>query len=275
MNNSSPSRVIDASPSGVELRIPDGAGIVHLARWYPHPATDAPLVLHLHAGGFVSAPAAGRMTAIERLLVQAGASVVSLQYPLAPAHPFPHALCAAYTSMLHLYREPTYARKKTYVAGAEAGGNIAAGLAMMVRDRNELPLAGQILFSPMLNPLLATDSQRRAKAGTAGCRFVEAWRRYAPRPSDASHPYAAPADAVRLDGLAQALLFTSDDDPLRDETRAYSQRLIAHGTHTQLLSLPSPTNFPAAYMHEAPAQAPWTAVALDSLRRLFAGTAHS
>jgi acetyl esterase len=270
------SRVAYAPARGVELRIPAGQGAFHRAGWFAPPAEDAPLVLHLHAGAFVGAPAAGRVTAIEQLLVQAGAGVVSLQYPLAPQHPFPEAIRAAYASLLYLGRERrrlSGAHARIVVAGAEAGGNIAAGVALMVRDRSELHLTAQILFSPMLDPLLATGSLWRAKVGCAGCRFAEGWRRYAPRASDSCHPYADPAHAMRLHGLPSALLFTANDDPFCDETRAYAQRLIDHGIDASLVSLPPPTHFPEAYMDEAPAEAPWMAVACDSLRRFFAGSA--
>src|SRR4051794_26035896 len=91
--------------SAVELRIPGGPGIFHEARWYPHPVKAAALVLHLHAGAFVAAPEPRRTSVVEQLFVQAGASVVSLRYPLAPAHPFPEAVNAAYASLLYLSRE--------------------------------------------------------------------------------------------------------------------------------------------------------------------------
>jgi acetyl esterase/lipase len=268
---------MDTYLTGVDLRIPAAADTFHSARWYPHPVKDAPLLLFLHGGAFDGAPTAGRPTVIEQLLMQAGASVVSLRYPLAPEHPFPHAVCAAYTTLQYLSRERrrfSCAKGKIVVAGIEAGGNIAAGVAMMVRDRSELHLGGQILFSPMLDPLLATQSLRRIKAGPRGCRFAEGWRHYTPRPGDACHPYANPADALRLNGLPPALLVTASDDPFRDETLAYSQRLSDHGIDTRVLSLPPPTNLPATGMDEAPAQAPWMAVACDPLRRFLTAASH-
>jgi acetyl esterase/lipase len=268
---------MDISLYGEELRIPAGADNIHQATWYPNPAKDAPLLLYLHGGAFVGAPTAGRPTAIEQLLMQAGASVVSLRYPLAPEHPFPQAIHAAYATLLYLSRERrrfSSGKAEILVAGVEAGGNIAAGVAMMVRDRKELHLAGQLLFSPMLDPLLATQSLRRIKAGPWGCRFAQGWRQYTPRPGDACHPYANPADAVRLDGLPPALLVTASDDPFRDETLAYSQRLIDHGIDAHVVSLPPPTNLSATCMEEAPAQAPWMAVARDPLRRFLIGASH-
>ena len=233
--------------------------------------TPSVTVLHLHAGAFVSAPEAGRVTVIEQLLIQAGASVSSLRYPLAPEHPFPQAVNAAYESLQQLSRAK-HGKAKIFVAGVEAGGNIAAGVALMLRDRGELPLAGQILFSPMLDPRLATHSMRCIGAGHPGCRLAHGWHAYTPRPCDGGHPYANPAAAMRLHGLPPTLLFTADDDPFRDEARAYAQRLLDNGVDAAVVSLPSS----AAYMKEADeasAPAPWKAVALDSLRRFLSGAA--
>jgi acetyl esterase len=252
------------------LRIAGRAGTFHEATWHPHPSSDAPRVLHLHAGGFTRAPEAGHATVVERLLAQAGASILSLRYPLAPAHPFPQAVCAAYAGLRHLSRAGARTKAPLFVAGAEAGGNIAAGVAAMVRDRQVLPLSGQILFSPMLDPLMATAPQRDAHAGPAGSALAEAWRQYTRSPTDASHPYADPAHAVRLNGLAPAMLFTSADDPFRAETQAYAQRLEANGMSTRLVWLPVPTHFPGVYLDAAPDAAPWTIVAIDALCEFLA-----
>jgi acetyl esterase/lipase len=271
------SSLLQAPRSGVPLRIPAASGPAHEAMWYPQRDKEAPLVLYLHAGMFTRAPSAERPTVVEQLLLQAGAAVVSLRYPLAPAHPFPQAVCAAYSALQYLGHERrrlANVRSGLLVAGAEAGGNLAAGLSMMVRDRNELHLLGQVLFSPMLDPLLATHSLRSAGAGGPGCKLATGWRQYATRPADAAHPYADPAHAVRLEGLPRALLFTADDDPLRDEARAYARRLREHHNEPEMVTLPTPTRFPAAYMDAAAADAPWTAVARESLRRYLAAAIH-
>src|SRR4051794_15822748 len=130
-----------------------------------------PLVLHLHAGAFVGGTLeSGQLVA--SLLAEAGAIVVSADYPLAPAHIFPGALRAtlAVLNALHENRARWAARKsQIFVAGEEAGGNLAAGLALLARDRHPGLLAGQILISPMLDPLMGTCSIRSADAGPVGC----------------------------------------------------------------------------------------------------------
>jgi len=252
---------------GLPLSIPGVDGRDHEALRLGEPRAGAPLVLHLHGGAFSGAPPAGRTTVVARLLAEVGACVVSLRYPLAPAHPFPEALAAAYSTLLHLRRE---CAAPLFVAGEEAGGNLAAGVARMARDREEPLLAGQILCSALLSPLFATASQRNAKLGFAGSPIEQGWRRYAARPCDDSHPYAAPAHALRLQGLAPAWLLTAQDDPFRDETRAYARRLGEQGIQATLVCLPRPTNFPAAYQDDDSARAPWMTAVRDSLRDFLA-----
>lgn len=190
-------------------------------------AVHAPWVLHLHGGAYVSRPAV-QVPLVARLLAAAGANVLSLHYPLAPQHPFPQPLEAAYGALcaMHALRgrladEPS----PLLVAGEEAGGNLAAGLALLARDRGRPALAAQILLSPLLDPLMATASLRAAHVGHAGSRLAEGWRQYLPRSADAMHPYAAPLYSQRLRGLAPALIVTRQGDPLRDEAHAYADRL--------------------------------------------------
>ena len=75
----------------------------------------------------------------------------------------------------------------------------------------------------------------------------------------------------RQQGANHIIIFTASDDPFRDETQAYSRRLIDHGIDATVVSLPSPTNFPAAYMDDATREAPWMAIAIDALSRFLAG----
>lgn len=224
-----------ATPFAAGARLAPGAGA---------------LVLHLHGGGF-SGGAAGEGSRIAGLLAGTGAAVLSLDYPLAPAHPFPAALEVAYEALRWAQRERRRlagARAGLYVAGEEAGANLAAALALMTRDRDGPALAGQLLFSPMVDLCCGTRSQRRAQAGTQPhCPFAQAWRSYLQRAADVEHPYAAPGGAIRLGGLAPTLLVTAHDDPLRDETLAFAGRLAAAGVEAETLDLQVPTGWPATY----------------------------
>lgn len=256
------------------LMIPIGADTDCPATLYRAERAGAPLVLHLHAGAFTSAPPEG-MPCVVRLLLGAGATVVSLQYPLAPERPFPYAAEAAHAALLHLQKRRKAwgtPSSRLFVAGEEAGGNLAAAASLMARDRAGPPLAGQILFSPMLDVCVGTASLRRAQAGPVGCRWADGWHDYLPDANAALHPYATPGAAARLSGVPATLLVTAADDAFRDETAAYAARLRQAGVPVEQLVLPPPTRFPAPYMETPPAcDAAWALQARDHLRRFLHG----
>jgi len=225
----------------------DGSAPIPVRLYQGAVARPAPLVLHLPAGAFRTIPAdAARPVA--SWLAEAGAVVVSADYPAGPAHPFPDAVEAMYVllGLLHDRRTQWAARASTlFVAGEEAGGNLAAALAMMARDRLGPPLAGQILLSPMLDAEMATCSIRDAEAGPVGCKWADGWAMYLVRAGDAAHPYAAPACSSRLHGLPPALVMTTPDDPMRDESLAYAGRLRQAGVPIQVRAFAAP-NWPDA-----------------------------
>ncbi len=231
--------------------------------------STAPLVLHLHGGAFTGGSLeSGRQ--VSTLLADAGAIVISAGYPLAPECQFPQPLMASYGALKALYGgRAKWASKKSgiYVAGEEAGGNLAASLALLARDQGMPPLAGQILLSPMLDPCLATTSLREAEAGTSGCRWAYGWRQYLGSAEKACHPYAAPLGSSRLSNLAPVLLVTAEDDPLRDETKNYARRLKTAGVHVECHVLDAPTGWPAALGQPNGNGAPWT----KNLREQFVG----
>jgi acetyl esterase len=235
-------------------------------------AEPSALVLHLHGGAFTEGvPPCG--CAVAALLADAGATVVSLDYPLAPEHPFPAPVEAAYSALAWMARHRRRLgapHAPLVVAGEEAGGNLGAAVALMARDRAGPALDAQILLSPMLDTCVATASARRAHAGPVGCRWADGWRRYLAQACDALHPYAAPGASLRLAGLPRTLLVTSVDDLLCDETRAYAGRLRDAGVPVQESVLPLATGWPASYRHDTAAAPAWAQPLTDHLRRFIA-----
>jgi acetyl esterase len=263
------------------------------ARVYGRSASPrtAPLVLHLHGGAFVGGSLdAGRT--VSTLLADAGAVVVSADYPLAPAHPFPQALQGVFRALnwLHTSRTQWVSKKSSiFVAGEEAGGNLAAALALMARDQHTPPLAGQILLSPMLDASMATCSIRQAEAGPVGCKWADGWHQYLGSADKAAHPYAAPLGSSRLAGVAPALVLTAQDDLMRDESLRYSRRLRESGVAVEEHILAGPTGWPNAlgfwdqsldrlevYLRESSAaEKTWTTAVQERFTAFFAATMHS
>lgn len=240
-------------------------------RIYGRRSASAALVVHLHGGAFVSGTLENG-SAVSRLLADAGAVVMSIDYPLAPDHPFPEAVETVYAALEwgYLHRAKLAGQgAAVIVAGEEAGGNLAAAVSLMARDRQHPPLAGQILLSPMLDSCVATASLRDADAGPVGCKWADGWHQYLPRVSDASHPYAAPGSCMRLAGLPFTLLVTAHDDPMRDEVQAYAQRLRDAGVRVDEAVLPDVTGWPCTYMKPASFEAPWAAAVREQLRKFL------
>jgi len=244
------------------------------ARHTSSATTPAPLVVHFHAGAFV----AGSLEeggCVPRLLAESGAVVMSLDYPLAPANPFPQAIETGYAALAWAFKARQRLAGKdapVFLAGEEAGGNLAAAVALMARDRHGPALAGQILLSPMLDPCMATASLRSADAGPVGCIWTDGWNQYLARVDNAAHPYAAPGNAMRLNSLPPTLLLTAQDDPLRDEALAYADRLRVFGRLVHAAVLPSPTRWPSSYLetvHEAREKCAWSASVQQQFHNFF------
>ena len=220
---------------------------------------ETPLVFHLHAGAFV----AGSLDMggpVATLLAEAGAIVISADYPLAPRSGFPQTLKLLFEALTRIsQKRGTWAGRKSplLVAGEEAGGNLAAGLALMARDQRTPALAGQILLSPMLDARLATESVRKAAAGPVGCKWADGWHQYLATADKACHPYAAPLGCSRLGGVAPALIVTAQDDPMRDELLAYAARLRASGVTAQEHVLHGRTEWPCSLAEPDSLNAPW------------------
>ncbi len=244
-------------------------------RVHHQPGEDkgTPFVLHLHGGAFVGGSAdTGR--AVADLLADAGATVGSVDYPMAPGNPFPLALEGAFEALQWIFNTcPNMKHCRMYVAGEEAGGNLAAGLALMARDQQSPTLAGQILLSPMLDPCMGTKSIRAAEAGPAGCKWADGWHSYLGSAEKAAHPYAAPLGASRLVGLPPALIVTAEDDPMHDESLRYARRLRECGVSVHEHVLAAPTDWPDALQRTLGAEPAWAGALRTLFTDFFAKTA--
>ena len=251
--------------------LPAGDGVVPV-RVYKGAARrkDAPVVMHLHGGAFTCGDLdSGEL--VSRLLADAGAVVVDVDYPTGADHVFPAALkmLDALLAGLHKARTRLSGKGAPLVgAGEEAGGNLAAALALMARDQGHRKLAGQILIGPMLNPCMATASLRQAEAGYGECRWMHGWRAYLGEGEDGDHPYAAPANTSRLAGLVPALVVSAEDDPMRDETLAYARAMKRAGVDVQQALIAGPSGWPCSLMKRpslaAPPQ-PWASALRQKL----------
>ena len=126
--------------------------------------------------------------------------------------------------------------RRIAVGGDSAGGNLAAVVSLMARDRHQPAPCLQVLLYPIIDYDLTTSSYQKYAEGyslsRAGMQWF--WQHYLPREEDAQHPYAAPLQATDLRGLPPALVITAEYDVLCDEGETYAERLLAAGVPTEL-----------------------------------------
>ncbi|RZL63432.1 MAG: alpha/beta hydrolase [Variovorax sp.] len=255
MSPRSPLRTADAAAAAPGSTVPEADITIELpgrepvqARTYGQRVAGAqgtPLVLHFHGGTFVCGGLENGRN-VGRMLARAGAVAVSLAYPLTP---FPEPVEVGYAVLEWLYKQRVKLAGKgarIYLAGEEAGGNLAAALTLIARDRAHPPLAGQILLSPMLDPCTGTQSLREATGDATECRWASGWQDYLRSPGDAVHPYAVPGASMRLAELAPTLVLVGAADPMRDEALAFAERLRKAGIPVVSSVLQSAANWPEA-----------------------------
>lgn len=228
-----------------------------------------PLVVHFHGGAFVSGDLDNGGT-VASLLEAAGARVVSVAYPLSP---FPQPLETGYAVLQWAFKQRTRlagAGAQVYLAGEEAGGNLAAGVALMARDQSHPPLAGQILLSPMLDPCVGTASLRAATGTATACKWADGWFKFLGCTRDAEHPYAVPGAAQRLAGLPPTLVLVGRDDPMHDEALAYAARLESAGLSVTRHVFNQAQQWPDALLQAGSRTCPCADEVQEQFRRFFA-----
>ncbi|MGW9231875.1 alpha/beta hydrolase fold domain-containing protein [Pseudorhizobium sp. NPDC055634] len=234
----------------VELGLP-GANTMPV-RFYEPPVKEKapPLVLYLRGGSFQQDRPAELETPIARRLSESGAVVVEADYGSISQNMFPGAVecgLAALRCMDKRRRQMGNRLSPILVAGEEAGGNVAAGVALKARDLMPGVLAGQVLLSPMIDPTMSSVSIRKADAIGMRERWSDGWMHYLRGFCGFMHPYAAPCTCSRLSSVAPALVVTAEDDPLRDETLGYADRLVDAGVRVRRHVFPAESGWSGIY----------------------------
>jgi acetyl esterase/lipase len=204
----------------------------------------APALLYIHGGGFVVGSVLAEQENAVALVSTLGTVVVSVEYRLAPEHPFPAALHDCFAALNWLCQhanELGVDPARVGVYGSSAGGGLAAALALYCRDHAGPALCFQFLAIPLLDDRLETDSMRTF-IDTPGWNRPSAelsWAYYlGSAGSEDVSPYAAPARAKDLRNLPPAYISTMEFDPLRDEGILYALALLDAGVSVELHSYP-------------------------------------
>ena len=225
------------------LSAPGPLGDIPLRLYRPAGAGErAPGLVYYHGGGWLLGSLDSHDVVCRRFANAAGCVVVSVDYRMAPEHPFPAAVddCAEATRFViaraaSLGIDPA----RIAVGGDSAGGNLAAVMALMARDGSLPPLAFQLLIYPATDMTMTTVSSQTIGPGVPLTSATMKWfiDYYMPPATDRADWRASPARAASVAGTAPALVLTAAADPLRDEGIDYARRLEREGVRVTALHL--------------------------------------
>lgn len=216
-------RIVETETGPVTVRLyrPEGKG-------------PLPVVVYFHGGGWVIGDIDTHDPQARMIANTVRAVVVNVHYRLAPEHRFPIPLrdCYAVTRWVvehaaEIGGDPA----RVAVAGDSAGGNLATAVSLLVRNRNDPPLAAQLLVYPAVDATLSYPSVQSNGEGYSLTAKTMDWfvSHYLPDPAQRRDPLASPIFAEELSGLPPAIVATAEFDPLRDEGEAYAERLRGAG----------------------------------------------
>jgi acetyl esterase len=220
-------------------------GKIRFRRYRPQGAAAGPLptLIYYHGGGFVIGNIETHDSTCRRLANKSRCQVISIDYRLSPEHPFPAPIDDGVAAFRHIRdNAASFAAdaNRLAVGGDSAGGAIAAVVCQVLRDSGEQGPAFQMLIYP------ATDSSKQSASRVA---FAEGyfltkdlmdwfWKAYVPSSTDLADLRLSPLLAKDFKGLPPAFVLTAGYDPLRDEGRAYADRLIDAGIKTTYVNYP-------------------------------------
>jgi acetyl esterase len=218
-----PDPVLAGTPEPVRVRadllLPLPGRAVRVRLYRDAPATPRPLLLWLHGGGFVGGSLDDIDVACAGLARRTGLTVLSLDYRLAPEHPFPAALHDTDDTLawLHEHGEAFCGDGRVLAGGQSSGANLVAAACLLARDRGRPLVVRQVLCYPWL------DLGDEPAGGVP--RSSDEWYRSQYLAGQAVTPLAAPLTAPDLSGLPPALILGAGLDPLVDDARRYARRL--------------------------------------------------
>jgi acetyl esterase len=213
-----------------EKKIPGPAGEIPIRVYVPREGGGLPVLVFFHGGGFVAGDLNTADTPLRAIANRCGCLIVSVAYRLAPENLYPAAVDDAYAATKWVSVHAAELGGDVHriaVAGDGAGGNLAAVVALMSRDRGGPPIIFQVLIYPTLDASVTSSSTYlsadpivtpEARAAILGS--------YIPLTHNLMDPYISPIYAKTLKGLPPALIVTDEDDPSRDEGDAYARKLV-------------------------------------------------
>ena len=221
---------------------------VRVRLYRPHKQQRSRVLLFFHGGGWVLENIDTYNAVCRNLVNQTGCLVASVEYGLAPEHTFPEGLedCYAAAKALHQHPEPLgISAQEITLVGDSAGGNLAAAVSLLARDRGEFSITEQILLYPATyndhspTSRFASVHENGQDYLLTSKRVSDYMRLYAgDKEKNWTSPYFAPLLAEDLTHQPRTLVITAEYDPLRDEGEAYAEALRAAGNPVEVHRMP-------------------------------------
>ena len=221
-----------------DIKIPSDAGPIPARIYTPSDETSLPVLVWFHGGGWVVGDLESADATARHLCNESSSVIISIDYRLAPETKFPGASDDCYTATQWVSENASSLNAdpdKIAVGGDSAGGNLAAVVSLMARDKQGPNIGFQLLVYPVTEMNFNTKSYIDNAEGYQLSRdgMIWYWDHYLEDKEAANNPYASPMKAQSLQNLPPALIITAEYDPLRDEGKAYAERLKAEGVTTQ------------------------------------------
>jgi acetyl esterase/lipase len=221
---------------------PKGAPDIAIRIYRPEKLTGiAPALLWIHGGGYMLGNIEQEDTGAKQFALAGECVVAATEYRLAPENPYPAPLEDCYAALKWLAghtKELKVDQSRIAIGGASAGGGLAAGLALLARDRAEIPIIFQLLVYPMINDCNiapASDNLPDTLFWTRDANRI-GWRNYlgCEPGGEGISGYAAATRATELEGLPPAYIAVGDLDLFAQENVEYAQKLMSAGVPTEL-----------------------------------------
>lgn len=206
-----------------------------------------PVLLFFHGGGWVTESVENYDRVCSRMAQSTGHIVMSVEYRLAPEYRFPVPLEDCYAAAKALYTGrlilPADSDRITII-GDSAGGNLAAAVCLLARERGEFMPRKQILIYPALNNCYTEESPYKSVQENGegylltAVKMEDYLKLYESSPKDRQNPYFAPILEEDLSHMPDTLILTAEFDPLRDEGEAYGKRLKDAGNYVEVYRIP-------------------------------------
>ena len=233
-------------PEGMEIRdesLSVSGRDVGLRIYSPVGEGTGPGILYMHGGGFIFGDLDSHDSVTADLALRTGATVVAVDYSLAPEHPYPAPVEDCYEALCHVAGNAAgygIDPARLAVAGDSAGGKLSAALSLLARDRKGPALRAQLLIYPSIG--LGTVAKGAASYEDQPLLSSKEMRYYAQAylggEGTTEDPYAAPVLAESFAGLPPAYILAVEVDPLVADARVYAERLESDGVPVELVVAP-------------------------------------